>query len=318
MSKCPLIAKAIVYAARQAQLINEYGMTWEAIETNTANILAGCSVPADGKMNSAEAVANSINDALKRGLISPDDARETMGRYISPTPWAVRRTSMDFRDGRGPRVKWNIQAANGRHLGHMLDETDARELVRLVNSGGAVGLELVDKYHAQKHETENQRRHVALRCRERDEARRERDKALEAYNALRESMRPHPDHELLESLQRQVVDAERMESVANCARHTVTQERDTAVNKVRELRADLDEMGSNYRRINELLQDASQDLTRMTTDRDGYRKGAQFWMDEANAARAKVEKLRTFLRDIVAYPMSGDTNSINHILEQTK
>ncbi len=54
-----LIAKAIVYAARQAFMINNYGMTWEDIEVNTANILA-----ADGKMNSAEAVANRINDTM--------------------------------------------------------------------------------------------------------------------------------------------------------------------------------------------------------------------------------------------------------------
>jgi len=72
-----LIARAIVYAVRQATIINQYGTRWEDIETNTVNILAGCSVLADGKMNSAEQVQKSIMERLHTQADTPHQRART-------------------------------------------------------------------------------------------------------------------------------------------------------------------------------------------------------------------------------------------------
>jgi len=290
MSKCPLIAKAIVYAVRQATLINQYGMTWDAIETNTANILAGCSVPADGKMNSAEAVSNSINEALKRGLLTPNEAREAYALVGHPTPWKVRRVTIPSWRGPGqPRaVRHELMDDNGRIVGNIRNERVAHEVVRLVNSGGAVALELVDKYHAQKSELSRTKEALRIESVAAQNARAE----LGAANAHASTWR---------------------ETALNTAR-----ERDDTTKVLDAVRDDL--KGS------ELCRD------QLRRDRDGYKRGAQFWMDEANQRvaerdlatnkvrelKGKLETLRTFINDMVCNARIIHTDELKQLLEQTK
>lgn len=192
MSKCPLIAKAIVYAVRQSTLRHKgVALGWDDIEVNTNAILAGHPVPSDGvvlpRPTPDSGIALKLADKLKAMELHLSDAL----KYVT-------------------KLEGIVDTESGR---------------------------VADEHQ-----------HMLTRCRERDEAR---------------------------------------------------QQRDTAVNKVRELRADLDEMGSNYRRINGILQDVSQDLTRMTKDRDGFRKSAKYWLDEANTARAEVENLIKVLSNVL-------------------
>lgn len=75
----------------------------------------------------------------------------------------------------------------------------------------------------------------------------------------------------------------------------------------------------------QLATDLQHDVNRITQDRNGFRRGAQFWMDsskdrqaERDAAEAKVVKLRTVLQNAISDPFNASLNTINHVLDETK
>jgi hypothetical protein len=91
MSKCPLIAKAIVYAVRQGALINQYGFSWNDIETNTCAVLDGAPIPPDGKMAPLKCPEPSAVDrgglidkyhAIKRELANAQDEVSNLRRML--------------------------------------------------------------------------------------------------------------------------------------------------------------------------------------------------------------------------------------------
>lgn len=127
------IARAIVYAARQAFEINSFGMTWEAIEVNTYNILAGCSVPADGKMNSAEAVAERISPNHAKLQLSEAnaklatqlmDATRAKREHAEAVKYA-RELEQIIDEQRAQLAEWKLAASNtARERDGALSERD--------------------------------------------------------------------------------------------------------------------------------------------------------------------------------------------------
>ena len=109
-----LMAKAIVYAARQATLTND----WDAIETHTANILAGCSVAADGLKLVEPETANSI---VMRVALDVVDNYHATKNELARTKEALRIESTAALQARR-------QAANEHD--HMLTRLAERDAAR--------------------------------------------------------------------------------------------------------------------------------------------------------------------------------------------
>jgi hypothetical protein len=300
------IARAIVYAVRQAQLINQYGMTWEAIEVNTANILAGCSVPADGKMNSAEAVQATIMERLRTQADTPPN-RNMIGSH--PLPWTLRTVTIpSFRAHGTPRaIRHELIDDNGRIVGNIRHELAARKMVDWVNG--------TKDEHAQGIIS----RQIASLQRikgERDEAHAERDKALEAMRIEATAAQEARKEALANRLGRDQFAAKWATLKGEC--HAQNQRANQAEKDNAELRRQLDTETERGDRLQQ--------------DRDGLRKGAQYWYDETTKAREElhaqasarntaddiVVKLRTFLERKWCNVCSCDTEAIATILEETK
>lgn len=296
---------AIITVGKDAQALSYNGDTWDNIERRARERLYKA---VDGQRTLDTPVMERLRTQADTPQVAPGpDVYPLVG---NPTPWRVRTVTIPSWRGPGqPKaIRHELLNDNGRIVGNIRNEGVAHEVVRLVNSGGAVALELVDKYHAQKLELENVREALRIESKaahaarvaivaaeniraaqvdrlmgERDEALTERDEINHRFCQLQASMLPHPDHSRLAELEARNVE------------------------------------------LRQMLEQAQERLETIERDRDGYKRGAQFWMDsskekqaERDTAEAKLAKLRTFLQGVVAYPMNGDLNSINHILEETK
>jgi chromosome segregation ATPase len=312
-----LIARAIVYAARQATLINQYGMTWEAIQTNTENILDGCSVPADGKMNSAEQVIAAI-ERYTGPLTEPVSVHSTETRVALELVDKYHQAKQDL--GTANRIvqkqidelasvkkelakATNTETARVAQVDRLMGERDnARAELGEANARNTRQAETIRSI---RHERDEANRQITALNESNTELGAELVKARAAAEKLRE------DNALLRGTQ----GAHYQNALAE--KDLALRSRDTWRETARNTANERDAAQAALISVMAERETLKQQLDSMTRDREGYKRGAQFWMDSSNEQKAKVEKLRTFLQPFQMYDTVIDCSEVRKVLERT-